>query len=66
MAESIETRDLPVMVGLTLGLFLMSSVPPASTVYLTRIKGLLLLLAFVGYQGYLYYDAAANMPHVAG
>ena len=58
----VLTRDLPVMVALTLGLFLMSSLPRASSVYLTRIKGLALLLAFVVYQGYLYYDAAVHMP----
>ena len=58
----VLTRDLPVMVALTLALFLMSSLPRASNVYLTRIKGLALLLAFVVYQGYLYYDAAVHMP----
>lgn len=62
----VLSRDLPVMVALTLALFMMSSLPRASTVYLTRLKGLLLLLAFVGYQGYLYYGAAMQMPRFAG
>ena len=62
----VLTRDLPVMVALTLALFVMSSLPRASSVYLTRIKGLVLLLAFLAYQGYLYYDAAVHMPHTVG
>ena len=50
-------RDLPVMLALTLGLFLMSSLPRQGQVYLTRTKGMLLLFAFAGYQVYLYYGA---------
>jgi len=62
----VLSRDLPVMVVLTVALFLMSSLPHASTVYLSRLKGLLLLLAFLGYQGYLYYEAAVEISQVAG
>ena len=62
----VLTRDLPVMVALTIALFLMSSLPHAKTVYLTRLKGLILLLAFAGYQGYLYYEAALEVSGVAG
>jgi cation:H+ antiporter len=56
------TRDVPVMVGLTLMLFLMSSLPRAESVHLTRAKGTALLLAFVGYQCYLYYEAVFGSP----
>jgi cation:H+ antiporter len=62
----VLSRDLPVMVGLTMALFLMSSLPRAKIVYLTRLKGLILLLAFVCYQGYLYYEAAVEISQAAG
>jgi len=54
---SARNRDLVVVIGLTLVLLLMSRFPGAR-LQLTRIKGLLLLLAFVIYQFYLYYEAA--------
>ena len=60
------TRDIPVMVGLTLALFLMSSLSRGEQAILTRSKGLLLLLSFVGYQLYLYIEAAAGRAAVLG
>jgi len=62
----VLTRDLPVMVAMTAALFLMSWLPRGKTVYLTRVKGLVLLLAFVGYQGYLYYVAVFGTPQFFG
>jgi cation:H+ antiporter len=59
-------RDVPVMVGLTLALFLMSSLSRGEQAMLTRSKGMLLLLTFVGYQLYLYVEAAAGRVAMAG
>jgi cation:H+ antiporter len=55
---SARDRDLVVVIGLTLLLLLMSRFPGTMPRHLTRLKGLLLLLAFVIYQLYLYYEAA--------
>jgi len=55
--SSARSRDLVVVIGLTLLLLLMSRFPGALPRQLTRIKGLLLLLVFVIYQLYLYYEA---------
>jgi cation:H+ antiporter len=55
---SARNRDLVVVIGMTLLLLLMSRFPGALPRQLTRLKGLLLLLAFVIYQLYLYYEAA--------
>jgi cation:H+ antiporter len=50
------SRDLPVVVGLTILLLLFSCLPASSTQSLSRAKGLLLLCCFVIYQLYLYYS----------
>jgi cation:H+ antiporter len=55
-----RSRDLPVVIGLTLILILFSRFPSAVPRYLTRGKGILLLAAFVIYQLYLYYGAAVG------
>lgn len=55
---SARSRDLVVVIGLTLVLLLMSRFPGAVPRYLTRTKGIFLFLAFVTYQLYLYYHAA--------
>ena len=57
---SAASRDLMVVVGLTLSLVLMSRFPTAVPRYLTRAKGIFLLAAFVIYQLYLYYEAAVG------
>ena len=53
-----RTRDLPVVIGLTLMLILMSRFPTAGPRFLTRSKGIVLFSAFVIYQLYLYYEVA--------
>ncbi|MFT6371820.1 MAG: cation:H+ antiporter [Gammaproteobacteria bacterium] len=50
------SRDLPVVVGLTILLLCFSFFPASSNQSLTRIKGLCLLCCFVIYQLYLYYS----------
>ncbi|MCP4487216.1 MAG: calcium/sodium antiporter [Gammaproteobacteria bacterium] len=55
--EEVLYRDLPVVAGLTLLLYLLSRFPLSVPHYLTRAKGILLLSCFVIYQLYLYYEA---------
>ncbi|MCP4876039.1 MAG: calcium/sodium antiporter [Gammaproteobacteria bacterium] len=55
-----RTRDLSIVIGLTLILVLMSRFPGTIPRYLTRGKGIFLLVAFVIYQLYLYYQAAVG------
>jgi len=52
---SARTRDVSVVIALTLLLLLMSRFPGAEPRHLTRIKGVFLFAAFVIYQLYLYY-----------
>jgi cation:H+ antiporter len=58
------TRDIPVMLGLTLALFLVGY-RPAGSGKINRWEGLLLLLAFIGYQSWLYLDATRAMAAAA-
>jgi cation:H+ antiporter len=53
---SARSRDLIVVIGLTLVLLLMSRFPGALPRLLTRAKGIFLFLSFVIYQLYLYYE----------
>jgi cation:H+ antiporter len=55
-----RSRDLSVVIGLTLMLILLSRFPAAVPRYLTRRKGMFLLTAFVIYQLYLYYEVAVG------
>jgi cation:H+ antiporter len=55
---SARSRDLVVVIGLTLLLLLMSRFPGALPRHLTRRKGIVLFLSFVIYQLYLYYQVA--------
>ena len=55
---SARTRDVSVVIALTLLLLLMSRFPGAEKTQLTRVKGIFLFSAFVIYQAYLYYGAA--------
>ncbi len=57
---SARTRDLPVVIAMTLALLLLSRFPSAPAYYLTRFKGVFLFMAFVIYQLYLYYGAAVG------
>ncbi len=49
------TRDLPVVIAITLLFYGLSRFPAAGAQNLSRLKGLCLLSAFVIYQVYLYY-----------
>jgi cation:H+ antiporter len=55
-----RSRDLTVVIVMTLMLILMSRFPTAVPRYLTRVKGIFLLSAFVIYQLYLYYGATVE------
>jgi cation:H+ antiporter len=57
---SARSRDLPVVILLTLALVLMSRFPGLVPRFLTRIKGIFLFSAFVIYQLYLYYEVAVG------
>ena len=57
---SARSRDLPVVILLTLALMLMSRFPGLVPRFLTRIKGIFLFSAFVIYQLYLYYEVAVG------
>ncbi len=57
---SARSRDLSVVIGLTLVLLLLSRFPTAVPRHLTRTKGIFLLAAFVIYQLYLYYQVAVG------
>ncbi len=58
LAAEILTRDLPVMLSLTLALFLMAY-GFRGPGRINRFEGALLTLAFIAYEGYLFYSAAA-------
>lgn len=53
------TRDLPVMIGLTILLYLLAKFPSGQDSIITRGKGILLLSCFVGYQFVLYFQTIA-------
>ncbi len=55
------TRDLPVVIVITLVLYGLSRFPAASQ-RLTRLKGFWLLASFVIYQLYLYYGVMTGTP----
>ena len=55
ISDEVLSRDLPVMLGLTLVLFLMGRGRNGDG-HINRIEGSILLLCFVGYQGWLYFE----------
>lgn len=57
-AEEVFTRDMVVMIGLVLALFVMGYGFGRSG-RINRLEGALLLAAFIGYQGILFMDAKA-------
>jgi len=61
---SAVSRDLPVVVGMTLVLLLMSRFPSTQPGRLTRLKGILLLTGFVIYQLYLYYEVSTGSSQI--
>lgn len=60
ISNTAITRDLPVMLGLTAALFLMSFLPRKTCCTITRNKGIFLLIAFVLYQSFLYYQVISK------
>ena len=55
----VLTRDYPVMIGLTVALFIMAYGFRGRPGRLNRIEGALLITAFAGYQTLLYFTAVA-------
>lgn len=53
-------RDVPVMLGLTLMLFVMSFAMKSKDAYLGRGKGFVLFAVFIAYQLYLYYEVVSG------
>ena len=60
ISSSAISRDLPIMLGLTALLFLISWLPKSSCCAITRVKGFILLASFVLYQCFLYYQVVAH------
>jgi len=58
ISDEVLTRDLPVMLGLTLLLFLMGRGRNGDG-HINRYEGATLLLAFLVYQGWLYLEATS-------
>ena len=56
---AVLSRDYPMMLGLTLALLLMSW-NYRGTRRINRIEGLLLVLAYLAYEGLLYYGSISN------
>ena len=56
VAQEVLRRDMPVMLGLTLALFLMGTGRHGKG-NITRMAGAVLLLAFVAYQCWVYYES---------
>ncbi len=59
VAQDVLTRDMPLMLMLTLALFLMGSGRDGKG-RINRFEGSLLLLVFIAYQSWIYYDAVAR------
>ncbi|MCW8908364.1 MAG: calcium/sodium antiporter [Sedimenticola sp.] len=60
----VLSRDMVMMIGLTLALFIMGYGFGGSG-RINRLEGLLLLLAFISYQAVLFSDSAENQPGTA-
>jgi cation:H+ antiporter len=58
LPAQVLTRDYPVMLGLTVALFVMAFHFRSDRRRINRLEGGLLLTAFLGYQGLLFYTAA--------
>jgi cation:H+ antiporter len=56
IGDEVLTRDLPVMLGLTLMLFLMGRGRNGDG-HINRVEGTILLACFLAYQGWLYIEA---------
>ncbi len=60
VSDDAISRDLPVMIGLTLLLYLVSQFPNRTRCLITRFNGLVFLAGFVLYQCFLYYLAVSH------
>lgn len=60
ISQAAITRDLPVMLLLTVMLYLLAHFPRNSCCLITRVKGSILLIGFVLYQGLLYYQVLSH------
>ncbi len=60
LSQDAVTRDLPIMLGLTIAMFVFAQFPRSSFCLITRLKGFFLLSAFVLYQALLYYQAVSR------
>jgi cation:H+ antiporter len=58
LPAQVLTRDYPLMLGLTLALLIMAFHFKSDQRKINRLEGGLLLTAFIGYQGLLFYSAA--------
>jgi len=56
ISDAVLTRDMPVMLGLTLALFLMGRGRHGDG-HINRVEGSILLACFIAYQGWLYIGA---------
>ncbi len=57
---AVLLRDVPVMLGLTLALFVMAYGFAGRPGRINRFEGAVLLAAFIGYQGFLFYSVTTN------
>jgi cation:H+ antiporter len=60
-APEVLSRDLPMMIGITLAMYVMSYGFGAPG-RISRIEGALLVLAFLGYQGWLFLEVDRPAP----
>ncbi len=56
VADAVLTRDMPIMLGLTLALYVMGRGRDGNG-HINRIEGSILLACFIGYQGWLFINA---------
>ena len=61
VASEVLTRDIPVMLALTVAVFLLGRDRKGGG-HINRLQGSLLLLSFLAYQGWLYLQATATLP----
>ena len=58
--ESVLTRDFPLMLGLTIALFILGRGRKGNG-HINRLEGSLLLACFIAYQGWLYIEAQPRL-----
>lgn len=60
--SEVLTRDMPLMIGLTIALFFMGKGRDGKNGTINRFEGALLLAIFIGYQGWLYVSSQPQLP----